>query len=107
MKKKEGEITTQQIVLLIILLVSFIVILFFIFRLNIGKTSASEICHNSVVMRSNPISKDAIPLRCVRQYICLTKDGECASMTKPEIIKVESKEEIYQALAEQMANCWW
>jgi hypothetical protein len=106
-RKIKGEITTQQIILLIILLVSFIVILFFLFKINLGKESDSEICHNSVAMRANPISKDAVPLKCSRAYICLTKDGDCAQMTKPEIIKVETKEEIYNALAKQMANCWW
>jgi hypothetical protein len=105
---KKGEITTQQIVLLIILLVSFIIILFLLLRLNLGKESDSDICHNSVVMRGNSVlPADAVPLKCSRTYICITKDGSCESMTKPEIIKVSTKDEVYSALAEQMANCWW
>jgi hypothetical protein len=108
MKKIKGEITTQQIVLLIILLVSFIVILFLLFRLNLGKESTSEICHNSVVMRGNSvIPANAVPLKCSRNYVCLTKDGSCERMTKPEIKKVKTKEEVYSVLAEEMANCWW
>jgi len=103
-----GEITTQQIVLLIILLVSFAVILFLLFRLNFGKETDSEICHNSVVTRgSSVIPADATPLKCSRTYICLTKDGSCEGMTKPEIKKVKTKEEIYGVLADEMANCWW
>jgi hypothetical protein len=106
MKKTRGEITTQQIVLLIILIISFVVILFFIFRLNLGK-SESEICHNSVVMRAASVSKEAIPLKCSRTYVCISKDGSCERMTKPEIKKVNTEEEIYGILADEMANCWW
>jgi hypothetical protein len=28
-------------------------------------------------------------------------------MTEPKIIKVETKEEVYDTLAEKMADCWW
>ncbi len=108
MKKIKGEITTQQIVLLIILLASFLIILFLLFRLDIGKQSDSEICHNSIVMRGNPVlPADAISLKCSRTYVCITKDGSCEKMTKPEIKKVKTKEEVYNVLAEEMANCWW
>ena len=105
---KKGELTTQQIVLLIILLVGFIVVLYFLFRLNLGKESDIEVCHNSVIMRgSSVVPTDAIPLKCSRSYICITKDGSCEKMTKPEIKKVKTEEEIYEVLAEEMANCWW
>jgi hypothetical protein len=107
MRNIKGEITTQQIVLLIILLVSFIIILFLLFRLDIFKQSDSELCHNSIIGRGNPISKEAVPLQCSRTYICITKDGDCTGMTKPEMKKVKTKEEVYGVLAEQMANCWW
>lgn len=107
-KKTRGEITTQQIVLLIILLVSFAIILFFLFRLNLGKESDNEICHNSVVMRGNSVlPADAVPLKCSRSYVCITKDGSCEGMTKPEIKKVKNEKEIYNVLAEEMADCWW
>jgi hypothetical protein len=105
--KKKGEITTQQIVLLIILLISFVVIIFLLFRLNPGKNTTAEVCHNSVVMRGTSIPDAAIPLKCSRTYVCLTKDGSCERMTKPDIKKVSTEEEIYNALAEEMANCWW
>ena len=108
MKKTRGEVTTQQIVLLTILLVSFIVILFLLFRLDIGKQSESEICHNSVVTRgSSVVPADAVPLKCSRTYVCITQDGSCESMTKPDIVKADTKEEVYNALAEEMADCWW
>ncbi|MCX6750370.1 MAG: hypothetical protein NTZ83_02850 [Candidatus Pacearchaeota archaeon] len=107
MKKRKGEITTQQIVLLIILILSFIVILFLLFRLNPGKNSEAEVCHNSVVMRGTSLPNAATPLKCSRTYVCLSKDGSCERMTKPEIKKVSTKDEIYNVLAEEMADCWW
>ena len=105
---KRGEMTTQQIVLLIILIVSFAIILFFIFKLNLGGETAQDVCHNSVVTRGTPIvPTDAFPLKCQRQYICLSTDGTCEAMTKPTIVKVQNKTQVYQALAEDLANCWW
>ncbi len=108
MKNKKGELTTQQIVLLIILIMSFVVILYFLIGLNIGETSEKEICHNSVVMKGNPVlSKGDVSLNCQRTYVCLTKDGSCEQMTNPNIRKVESKSEVYRVLADEMADCWW
>lgn len=107
-KNKRGELTTQQIVLLIILIMSFVVILYFLFHLGFFSKSEIEICHHSVVLRGNSIlSKSDVPLNCQRIYVCLTNDGTCEQMTNPTIVKVESKTEVYYALAEEMANCWW
>jgi len=101
--------STEQIVLLIILLVSFAIILFFLFRLNLGKTTDQETCHNSVATRGSGVlpSKNIVPLNCKTQYICISKDGTCAEMTSPQIEKVKTKEEVYSILANQMADCWW
>jgi hypothetical protein len=108
-RKKNGEITSQQIVILVIVIVSFAVILFFLFRLNLGETSDDELCHNSVVTRGSAvIPSDAVPLNCHRKYICITKSGgTCQGLTNPERIEVKSLDEIYKAIADQMANCWW
>ncbi len=107
MFNKKGEITTQQIVLLIILIVSFIIILLLIVGFDFFAQSDKEICHNSVVMKSTTISEKAIPLDCSRTYICISEDGSCEGMTKPKIVKVETEEDIYSVLAEEMADCWW
>ncbi len=105
---RKGELTTQQIVLLIILIVSFVVILFLLFRLNLGQTTDSEICHNSVVMRgSSVIPTDSVTLNCKTQYVCITNDGTCEGLVKPEKIKVESLNEVYSELSKQMADCFW
>lgn len=105
---KKGELTTQQIVILIILIASFAVILFFLLRLNLGHQTSQQICHNSVITRgSSVVSADAFPLKCQRQYVCLSADGTCEKMTKPDVIKVKTKDDVYKALADQMAECWW
>lgn len=104
----KGEITTAQIVTIVVLIVSFIVILFFFFRLNLGATTNSEICHNSVVLkaRSAGISGD---LKCKTNYVCISDGGNCADMNPTETANVDSgdKEAIMKAIAEQMADCWW
>jgi len=108
-KKNKAEITTEQIVLLIVLIASFAVILFFIFQINLGGTSEDQICHNSVVTRSAGfLTKQVFPLNCKTSYICLSRDGSpCERLTSQQIIQVKTKEEVYSALAEQGANCWW
>lgn len=107
-KIKNAEITTQQIILFFVLAGSFIVILFFIFRLDLGGTSESEVCHASVVTRSSGfLLQQTVPLNCKTSYVCLSKDGSCEKMTSSEIVKVKTKEEVYKALAEEGANCWW
>ncbi len=107
-KKNKGELSTQQIILLIILIVSFAIILFLLFRLNFGGESEKDVCHNSVVLRGNSVASDeAFPLKCSRSYVCITKDKGCEELLNPEIMKVKTQEEIYQVLADEMANCWW
>ncbi|MFC1710551.1 hypothetical protein ACFLZJ_00095 [Nanoarchaeota archaeon] len=108
MLNKKAELTTQQIVVIIVLIVSFAILLFFLFRLDLGKTTDDELCYNSVVMRGKSILGGAAPpLKCNRQYICFTEDGSCETMTEPDLIEVDEAGEVYKALADEMANCWW
>jgi len=108
MKLKKGELTTQQIVGLIILITSFVIILFFLFRLNIGKESKSELCHNSAILKSKSIfPKDTTQLSCYRSYKCITQDGSCEGLNNPEIVKVDNITKIYSELANEMTDCWW
>lgn len=108
LSNKRGELTTQQIIILIILILSFAVILYFIFSLNLGEESDNEICRNSVVLRANSVlGADSVPLDCRRQYVCITEDGSCEKMTSPKIIEVKTKDDVYQALADELAECWW
>lgn len=105
---KRGELTTQQIVVIIILIVSFIVLLYFMFQLDFRNESDGEICRNSVVLRaSSQVPADSVPLKCSRSDVCITSDGSCDGMVNPEKFKVKSKEEVYEVLANEMADCWW
>ena len=77
-------------------------------RLGLGEMTEKEICHNSVVARgSSVLPEESIPLNCHREYVCITEDGTCEQMTKPREEKVETKEEVYEVLANEMADCWW
>ena len=106
--KNRGEITTQQLVTMIILIASFAIILFFLMRLGLGETTDKEICHNSVITRGSAVvPTDAMPLKCKREYVCITADKTCEQMTKPTKKKVQGKEDVYEVLAEEMVNCWW
>ncbi len=105
---KKAELTTQQIVTLIILIISFVVILFLLFRLDLGKETSAQLCRNSVLQRGGAsLAKDAIPLQCEREYVCITSDGTCEQMVKPEKVRVKTKEELFGVLADKMARCWW
>jgi len=104
---KKGEMTTQQIVLLIILIASFAIILFLFFRLNLGNESEKDLCHNSVVLKKTLPTKDAIPLNCQRSYVCISENGKCDSLVKPELKKVKTDKEVYGVLAEELKDCWW
>ena len=108
MKQKKGELATQQIVMLIILITSFAILLFLLVRLDLGKTTEKEICHNSVIARgSSVLPEGSIPLDCRRAYVCISADGTCKQMTKPDLKKVKTEEEVYNILAEEMVTCWW
>lgn len=107
-KNRKGEMSTEMIVTLIILIVSFIIVLYFIFILNPTKTSDDEVCHNAVLTRAaGVLPKETVPMNCKTSYVCLSKDGTCEEMTNPEIIKVNTANDVYNALANQMADCWW
>ncbi len=105
---KRGEITTQQIVILIVVIASFAILLFFLMRLGLGDMTEKEICHNSVVARgSSVLPEESIPLNCHRSYVCISASRTCEKMANPNIKKVQSQEETYKVLANEMADCWW
>lgn len=107
-KNRKGEMTTQQIVILIVLIASFAVLLYFLLQLGFGSETTKEVCHNSVVTRgSSVVPTEVVPLDCQRSYVCITEDGSCEKMTKPIKIKVKERDEVYEALANEMSECWW
>lgn len=102
-KIKRGEITTAQLVTIIILILSFAVILFLIFRLDLGSTSKSEICRNSVLLKDK--SGIGGHLDCQTQYLCI--GGSCEGDSSVKEIEANTKEEVFGALAKEMEQCWW
>lgn len=107
---KKGELTTQQLVMIIILILSFAIILFFIFRLNLGGTTNKEICHDSVVKKSNLIMRVLYgEIKCETGYTCISAGGQCSEITAKSTVNVNAnnKDEIFKTIAEEMANCWW
>jgi hypothetical protein len=111
-KNKHGEDSSTGMILWVIGICVAIVILFlFLFRADLGKLTEQQVCHTSVVMRSTAIKvgdllKNAAPLNCKTQFICISKDGTCKELTNPEIKKVKDKKEVYAVLASQLVNCW-
>ena len=114
LNKKRAALTTRQIVILTILIISFIIILFLLFRLNLSGQSEQQICHNSVVQRGSSILSlsDTVPLNCRTHYVCISTTSKCEGEesrmpTPDDIITVKSENELYKALADEMATCWW
>jgi len=108
MIKKKGEMTTAQIVTLVILIVSFLIILYFIFFADFGETSNKNLCRQSVVMRSSVSGGEVVSLDCETHYLCLSKDGSCEAMSgSQDVEKVGTKDDVYEFLAREMADCWY
>ncbi len=106
-KKGDGKIPFL-IISLIILIVSALVVLGFIFIINPSKTSDATVCHNAVLTRgAEVLPTQIVPLNCKTSYVCLSKDGSCEEMTNPEVVKANTIEAVYEALANKMAECWW
>ena len=110
-ENKKGELTTKQLVVIIILIASFIIVLFLLFRLNLGETSAKEICHNSVVLRGKSGGL-AGHLDCRINYLCISGGEDCKGISATSTIKVdpdgeEFKNETMKAIADEMSDCWW
>jgi hypothetical protein len=105
---KRGQ--TRLIVAIIILIVSFFVILLFYNRLHLGATTNSEICHNSILLKSKSagITGD---LTCRTDYVCISGGGNCNNMIiSPGMtinVDATNKTQILQVLANQLASCWY
>lgn len=106
---KKGELTTQQIVMIIILVISFSVLLFLFFRLNPGELTKKDICHNSVVLKTKSSSLTGASLDCSTNYVCISGGGECENIIEDYKIEVDvnNKDEILNAIAEEMVDCHW
>ena len=104
MMDKKGELTTKKIVIIITLVVSFSIILFFLLRLDLGGTTQEQVCHNSVILKGK--AKGLIgKLDCKTEYLCISGGGDCEGSY--DKVNVESKEEVFEIIANEMAECWW
>jgi hypothetical protein len=108
LRNKKGEMTTQQIVMLVILIVSFIIILIFIFLLNSKDLTDKEICRNSVILKDKTGSI-AEGVNCRTSYTCISSGGECGNFNPSDTIEIttDNREEVMNAVASELAECWW
>ncbi len=89
MASKRGELTTQQIVMMIVLITSFIILLLLLVRLNLGKETQKEICHNSIIMKSK--GKGIIGnIDCKTNYVCISGGNDCQYMNPTATIKINT-----------------
>ena len=110
-KEKRGELTTAQLVTIIVLIASFVIILSLFFRLDLGKTSDQEICHNSVVLKGQTKIVSG-PLDCKTNYLCISANSDCTDFSASEVVKVSTdtekiKDETMKAIADAMSSCWY
>ena len=111
MASKRGELTTQQIVMMIVLITSFIILLLLLVRLNLGKETQKEICHNSIIMKSK--GKGIIGnIDCKTNYVCISGGNDCQYMNPTATIKIntghdedEIRNDIMKTIADEMAEC--
>ena len=80
--------------------------MFFFFKLNLGEETERELCHNSVILKGS-LPSGLTSLNCYRSYDCLTEDGTCEGITNPKVEKVDTLDDVYKKLADDMASCWW
>jgi len=117
---KEGKVSVEFLIGVIILVVSFVVILFLIFLVKWNPVIDKETCHQSVVYRASAQIgainiKEAIPLKCQTEKICLTMSGDDCGLAvsrKNPVTKIklsrenqEAKEKIKDVLAESLVSC--
>jgi len=109
---KKAELTTQQIVTIIILIICFAVVLYLLYRLNLGETNQKEICHNSVLLRSKSIFGGKFD--CATTYVCISGGNDCKEFSSDSKIEIdlsksddEIKKQLFNAIANEMLDCWW
>lgn len=109
--KKKGELTTTQIIGIILLIVAFAILLYFMFMVNFKEGNEKQICQASVMQRASPLIPDeVVPLQCKTTYVCISADkGKCEKdLSAPTATyKIKTKEQTYQIIADEFADCWW
>src|SRR6056297_1199632 len=104
-RDKKAALTQQQLIGIIILVVGFVILLIFLGSLALQGEIGNQVCHFTVVVRGTfpdifgLSARDAIPLKCKTEKICVTADGDCGDYSNYDKIKIsknedEQKEEI-------------
>lgn len=105
-KKGDGAYSSHLITW-IILIASMLILLYFLSLIDFSKSIDDQMCHLGVLAKgASGEIKGVIPLNCKTSKICVTRDGSCDEKGRKKE-KVSSKEEIYELLANKMADCWW
>jgi len=119
---KKGKVSVQFLIGAIILIVGFGVLLYFIFLANPRPIIDRETCQQSIVFRGIAPDipgvglKEAVPLKCKTEKICLTmsgKDCKDISGTKDNPVnkiklsknKDKAKNKIMNVMADNMVDC--
>jgi hypothetical protein len=116
MNEKRGMAITYQLIIIICAVAGLIVIFMFVTGIGFGNLSQKEVCHLSVITRATaPESAQSyFPLKCNTQKICLHDGqgcdysfaGENAEKIKLERDESKAAEQIAEASAKAMYDCW-
>ena len=109
-KGRRGAVEMTVIVLVIISIASFAILLYFlVVKLNPASASNSQACHESLVTSTSGQGIVAGGINCKTDYVCITGGGKCAGMSSSVNFDVNpsNKEEVLNAIAYEMAQCWW
>jgi hypothetical protein len=115
MEKKKADMTSTVLITVILAVIGFIIILLVYARFAWTESVNKETCHQSVIYRATlPAfagSKEYVPLKCKTSKICITSasNGKCREFENAKGVtrlKVINKEQIEQAVAKEIVDCW-
>ncbi len=107
MKQKKASAMIYYVAFLILLAIGVVITIVFMGKFGL-KQSEEDICHNSVVLKTT--GKGIIgQIDCRTEFVCISGGEDCEGIVANEKILVNpnSKEEIMEAIADEMAQCWW
>jgi len=117
LNKNKKAIAAGSVVGIILLILGFAIILFVYYQISWSGLVDREVCHESVVLRATMPNiagmKNLVPLKCATQKMCVTSGfigGNCEKSFSDEDkivkIKVDNKEQIEKAIADEIVDCW-
>lgn len=116
MVKKRGDISASFLITVILGVLAFGIVLIVYSQFSWTASADRETCHQSVIFRATLPSiagaKEFVPLKCKTEKICFTSGiigGKCSEFENTLGItktKVSKKEQIEQAIAKEMVDCW-